>query len=87
MMGIESTGGTSSGYASGNPPVVSSPRFKSNKEILATLAGEGVSRCRHPLEVLYVLDHVSYQHLFPYIKVLDSLPSWEQRTMKGRPLV
>ncbi len=41
MMGIESTGGTSSGYASGNPPVVSSPRFKSNKEILATLAREG----------------------------------------------
>ncbi len=41
MMGIESTGGTSSGYASGNPPVVFSPRFKSNKEILATLAGEG----------------------------------------------
>lgn len=41
MIEIESTGGTSSGYASGNPPVVSSPRFKSNKEILATLAREG----------------------------------------------
>lgn len=36
-----------------------------------------------PPEALYVLDHVSYQHLLPYIKALDSLPSWEQRAMKG----
>ena len=74
MIEIESTGGTSSGYASGNPPVVSSPRFKSNKEILATLAGRGFSM-QAPPEALYVLDHVSYQHLLPYIKVLDSLPA------------
>lgn len=26
-------------------------------------------------EALYVLDHVSYQHLLSYIKVLDSLPA------------
>ena len=85
MIEIESTGGTSSGYASGNPPVVSSPRFKSNKEILATLARGGSMQA--PPEALYVLDHVSYQHLLPYIKALDSLPSWEQKTMKGRPFV
>lgn len=87
MIEIESTGGTSSGYASGNPPVVSSPRFKSNKEILATLAREGFLDAGAPPEALYVLDHVSYQHLLPYIKALDSLPSWEQKTMKGRPFV
>lgn len=82
-MGIESTGSTSNGGASGNPPVVSSPRFKSNKEILATLAREGFLDAGTPPEALYVLDHVSYQRLLPYIKVLDSLPSWEQRAMKG----
>lgn len=74
MMGIESTGGTSNGDASGNPPVVSFPRFKSNKEILATLAGGGFSM-QTPPEALYVLDYVSYQHLLSYIKVLDSLPA------------
>lgn len=72
MMGIESTGGTSSGDASGNPPVVFTPRFKSNKEILVTLAEDGFLDADTP-EALYVLDHVSYQHLLPYIKVLDSL--------------
>lgn len=82
MMGIESTGGTSNGDASGNPPVVFSLRFKSNKEILAALAGDRFLDAGTP-EALYVLDHVSYQHLLPYIKVLDSLPAWEQRTMKG----
>lgn len=40
-----------------------------------------------PPEALYVLDHVSYQHLLLYIKPLDSVPSWEQRTMKGCPFV
>ena len=80
MIGIESTGGTSNGDASGNPPVVFSPRFKSNKEILATLAGDGFLDAGTP-EALYVLDHVNCQHLLPYIKVLDSLPAWEQRTM------
>lgn len=80
MMGIESTGGTSNGDASGNPPVVSSPRFKSNKEILMTLAGDGFLDAGTP-EAPYVFNHVSYQHLLPYIKVLDSLPAWEQRTM------
>ena len=75
MMGIESTGGTSNGDASGNPPVVSFPRFKSNKEILATLAGEGFLDADTPPEALYVLDYVSYQHLLSYIKVLDSLPA------------
>lgn len=86
MMGIESAGGTSSGGASGNPPVVSSPRFKSNKEILTTLVEDGLLDADTP-EALYVLDYVSCQHLLPYIKVLDSLPAWEQRTMKGRPFV
>lgn len=28
-----------------------------------------------PPEALYVLNHVSYQHLLPYIKVFDSLPA------------
>lgn len=82
MMGIESTGGTSSGDASGNPPVVFTPRFKSNKEILVALVEDGFLDADTP-EALYVLDHVSCQHLLPYIKVLDSLPAWEQRTMKG----
>lgn len=80
MIRVESTGGTSSGDASGNPPVVSSPRFKSNTEILKTLAEDGFLDAGTP-EALYVLDHVSYQHLLPYIKVLDSLPAWEQRTV------
>lgn len=86
MIGVESTGGTSSADASGNPPVVSSPRFKSNKEILTTLAKGGFLDAGTP-EALYILDYVSYQHLPPFIKVLDSLPAWEQRTMKGRPFV
>ena len=33
----ERTGGTSSGDASGNPPVVSSPAFKTNRQILDEL--------------------------------------------------
>ncbi len=67
MMGIESTGGTSSGDASGNPSVVSSLRFKSNKEILTALAEDGFLDAGTP-EALYVLDHVSCQHLPPYTR-------------------
>ena len=78
MMGFESTGGTSSGDASGNPPVVSPSRFKSNKEILTTLAEDGFLDAG-TLEALYVLSHVSCQRPLPYIKVFDFLPAWEQR--------
>lgn len=61
-MGIESTGGTSSGDASGNPPVVSSLRFKSNKEILTALAEDGFLDAGTP-GALRVLDYASCQHL------------------------
>lgn len=80
MITSERTGGTSSVCASGNPPVVSFPSqvpdFKSNSEILSDLAASGYTGTDAP-ESWYVLEHVTYQHLMPYLKALDAIEGYE----------
>lgn len=53
----ERTGGTSSGDASGNPPVVSSPAFKTNRQILDELLSDGFRDAATP-EASHILEHV-----------------------------
>lgn len=82
MMECERTGGTSSACASGNPPVVfSPPLFKSNDEILAELADKGYVGTDAP-ESRYVLEHVTYQHLMPYIRALDAIDGHPDPSLK-----
>ena len=72
----ERTGSTSSACASGNLPVVSFscdvPSFKTNAQILSELAAKGYVGTDKP-ESIYVLEHVTYQHLTPYLKALDGM--------------
>ncbi len=72
----ERTGSTSSACASGNLPVVSFscdvPSFKTNAQILSELAAKGYAGTDKP-ESIYVLEHVTYQHLTPYLKALDGM--------------
>lgn len=70
---IDSTGGTSRACASGNPPVFVSlgsdqPEFMSNDQVLAHLLESGFSDANSP-EASYLLEHISYQHLLPYLRV------------------
>lgn len=85
MITSERTGGTSSACASGNPPVVSfseqAPEFKSNSEILSDLAASGYTGTDAP-ESRYVLEHVTYQHLMPYLKALDAIEGYEDPSLK-----
>ena len=85
MVANERTGGTSSECASGNPPVVFSssekPAFKSNDEILSELSEKGYIGTDAP-ESRYVLEHVSYQHLMPYLKALDSIEGYTDPSLK-----
>ena len=78
----ERTGGTSSARASGNPPVVSSPVFKSNSGFLDELRLKGYADIGTP-EPAYILEHVSYQHLIPYFKALAYLPPSEPKTVNA----
>ena len=82
----ESTGGTSSGNASGNPPVEFLSEqgllhFNTNKEIPARLKQHGFDATDDP-ESEYILEHVSYQHLRPYIKSLFTLTQLEPPNIK-----
>lgn len=66
------TGGTSSACASGNPPVVfysgqEQPEFLTNRRILAELRKAGYADAGTN-EARYLLNHVSYQHILPYLK-------------------
>lgn len=82
MIADERTGGTSSACASGNPPVVSStPSFKSNDEILSELASKGYIGTDAP-ESAFVLEHVTYQHLIPYLKALDTISGYRDPSLK-----
>ena len=68
----ERTGGTSSGDASGNPPVVSSPAFKTNRQILDELLSDGFRDAATP-EASHILEHVSYQHFLPYVRATAAI--------------
>lgn len=68
----DSTGGTPSNCEGGNPPVViysgqEQPAFKTNNEILERLLKLGYSDADTD-EAGYLLEHVSYKHLIPYLK-------------------
>lgn len=69
---VDSTGGTSSDCASGNPPVVffsgqEQPNFLSNNQVLKNLRDAGFMDADTD-EAKYLLEHVSYQHMIPYLK-------------------
>lgn len=69
---VDSTGGTSSDCASGNPPVVffsgqDQPNFLSNNQVLKNLRDAGFMDADTD-EAKYLLEHVSYQHMIPYLK-------------------
>lgn len=81
----ERTGSTSSACASGNLPVVPSlcdiPPFKTNAQILSELAAKGYVGTDKP-ESLYVLEHVTYQHLTPYLKALNNMSPHPDPSLK-----
>lgn len=69
---VDSTGGTSSDCASGNPPVVffsgqDQPNFLSNNQVLKNLRDAGFMDADTD-EAKHLLEHVSYQHMIPYLK-------------------